>query len=66
MTVDDPNALTELAAVIGGEGGQGRLQLRLRVEGKEVEFDLPQGVNSTPRQRNTLMLLDGVREVTAL
>ncbi len=66
VTVDDPNALTELAAVIGGEGGQGRLQLRLRVEGKEVEFDLPQGVNSTPRQRNTLMLLDGVREVTAL
>jgi DNA polymerase-3 subunit alpha len=66
VTVDDPKALTELAALIGGEGGQGRLQLRLRVEGKEVEFDLPQGVNSTPRQRSTLMLLDGVREVTAL
>jgi DNA polymerase-3 subunit alpha len=66
VTVDDPEALTELAALIGSEGGQGRLQLRLQIDGKEVEFDLPQGVNSTPRQRSALMLLDGVREVSAL
>ncbi|MEJ2517252.1 MAG: DNA polymerase III subunit alpha, partial [Methyloceanibacter sp.] len=66
VTLDDPQALPLLAAQVGSEGGQGRFQLRLLVDGKEVEFDVPQGIDSTPRQRSALKLLDGVRDVSAL
>jgi DNA polymerase-3 subunit alpha len=66
VTLDDPQALPLLAAQVGSEGGQGRFQLRLLVDGKEVEFEVPQGIDSTPRQRSALKLLDGVRDVSAL
>ncbi len=66
VTVDDPQALSLLAAQIDAEGGQGRFRLRLLIDGKEVEFDLPQGIDSTPRQRSALKLLDGVLDVSAI
>ncbi|MEM7397381.1 MAG: DNA polymerase III subunit alpha [Pseudomonadota bacterium] len=66
VTVDDPQALAELAAQIGTEGGAGRFRLHLLLDGKEVAFEVPQGIDSTPRQRSALKLLDGVREVSAL
>ena len=65
VTVDDPQAISALAERIGG-GGQGTFRIVLRVDGKEVEFDLPQGIDSTPRQRNALKLVEGVREVSVL
>ncbi|ODR94352.1 DNA polymerase III subunit alpha [Methyloceanibacter stevinii] len=66
VTMDDPQALSLLAAQIDAEGGQGRFLLRLLIDGKEVEFDLPQGIDSTPRQRSALKLLDGVLDVSAI
>ena len=65
VTVDDPQAISALAERIGG-GGQGTFRIVLRVDGKEVEFDLPQGIDSTPRQRSALKLVEGVREVSVL
>ena len=65
VTVDDPQAISALAERIGG-GGQGTFRIVLRGDGKEVEFDLPQGIDSTPRQRNALKLVEGVREVSVL
>jgi len=66
ITVDDPQALSQLAAQIGSGGGQGTFRIVLWLDGKVVEFDLPRGIDSTPRQRSALKLLDGVRDVSAL
>ncbi|HML92237.1 DNA polymerase III subunit alpha [Methyloceanibacter sp.] len=66
VTVDDPQAISALAERIGGGGGQGTFRIVLQVDGKEVEFDLPQGIDSTPRQRSALKLVEGVREVSVL
>ena len=66
VTVDDPCALAQLAEQIGGKRGQGALRLVLCVDGKEVEFDLPQGIDSTPRQRSELKLVEGVAAISAL
>ena len=66
VVVDDPAALPQLAAQIGTTGGQGHFHLHLLVDGKEVTFNVPRGVDSTPRQRSALKQLDGVRDVSAL
>ena len=66
--VEDTRALAPLAAQIGGKGGDGQFRLVLRLEelSKEVEFDLPQGIDTTPRQRSALKLLEGVASISAL
>ena len=66
VILDDPHALTALAEHIGTKRGQGTFRIILRFDGKEVEFNLPQGVDSTPRQRSELKLVDGVAAVNAL
>ncbi len=66
VTVVDPQAISALAERIGGGGGQGTFRIVLQVDGKEVEFDLPQGIDPTPRQRSALKLVEGVREVSVL
>ena len=66
VILDDPHALTALAEQIGTKRGQGTFRIILRFDGKEVEFNLPQGVDSTPRQRSELKLVDGVAAVNAL
>jgi hypothetical protein len=40
--------------------------LRLEDLSSEVEFVLPQGIDSTPRQRSVLKLVEGVAQIRAL
>jgi len=65
--VEDVRALAPLAEQ-AGTGGQGQFHLVLRLEdlSSEVEFVLPQGIDSTPRQRSVLKLLEGVAQIRAL
>ena len=62
----DTRALSTLAEQVGGEGGQGQLRLVLRVDDREVEFDVSRGVDATPKQRSTLKLVEGIAAVSAL
>jgi DNA polymerase III subunit alpha len=66
--VEDPRALGPLAAQVGAQGGEGEFHLVLRLDelAKEVEFELPQGIDTTPRQRSELKLVEGVGSITAL
>ncbi len=66
--VEDPRALGALAERVGGKGGEGqfRLVLRLQELDKEIEFELPRGIDTTPRQRSELKLVDGVGSISAL
>lgn len=66
--VEDPRALGALAEHVGGKGGEGqfRLVLRLQELDKEVEFELPRGIDTTPRQRSELKLVEGVGSISAL
>jgi len=66
--VEDTRALAPLAEQVGGKGGDGPFRLVLRLDdlAKEVEFDLPQGVDTTPRQRSELKLVEGVASISAL
>jgi DNA polymerase III subunit alpha len=66
--VEDPRALGALAEHVGGKGGEGqfRLVLRLQELDKEVEFELPRGIDTTPRQRSELELVEGVGSISAL
>jgi DNA polymerase-3 subunit alpha len=65
--VEDVRALAPLAEQ-AGSGGQGQFHLVLRLEdlSSEVEFVLPQGIDSTPRQRSVLKLVEGVAQIRAL
>ncbi|HEY6669307.1 MAG TPA: OB-fold nucleic acid binding domain-containing protein, partial [Methyloceanibacter sp.] len=64
--VEDARALAALAEQVGGGGGQGQLRLVLRLEDREVEFVLPQGIDATPKQRSALKLVEGVAAISAL
>jgi DNA polymerase-3 subunit alpha len=66
--VEDPRALGPLAEQVGAKGGEGEFLLVLRLDelAKEVEFELPQGIDTTPRQRSELKLVEGVASITAL
>ena len=64
--VEDVRALAALAEQVGGGGGQGQLRLVLRLEDREVEFVLPQGIDATPKQRSALKLVEGVAAISAL
>ena len=66
--VEDPKALAPLAEQVGAEGGQGEFRLVVQLEGlaKEVEFEVPQGIDTTPRQRSELKLVEGVASISAL
>ena len=59
--VEDARALPALAEQVGGGGGQGQFRLVLRLEDREVEFVLPQGIDATPKQRSALKLRRGRR-----
>ncbi len=66
--VEDTRALAPLAEQVGGQGGEGAFHLVLRLDdlSKEVEFVLPQGIDTTPRQRSELKLVEGVASISAL
>jgi len=66
--VEDTRALAPLAKQVGDKGGDGPFHLVLRLDdlAKEVEFDLPQGIDTTPRQRSELKLVEGVASISAL
>jgi len=64
--LEDARALPALAEQVGGGGGQGQFRLVLRLEDREVEFVLPQGIDATPKQRSALKLVDGVAAISAL
>ncbi len=66
--VEDIRALKPLAEQVGPGGGQGQLRLVLRLDDlrSEVEFVLPQGIDSTPKQRSALKLVAGVAAISAL
>ena len=66
--VEDPKALAPLAEQLGAKGGEGQFRIVLRLEemAKEVEFELPQGIDTTPRQRSELKLVEGVGSISAL
>ncbi|MGH6736292.1 MAG: DNA polymerase III subunit alpha [Methyloceanibacter sp.] len=66
--IEDARALGPLATRVGAKGGEGQFRLVLRLEdlSKEVEFVLPQGIDTTPRQRSELKLVEGVASVSAL
>ena len=64
--VGDARALAALAEQVGGGGGQGQLRLVLRLEDREVEFVLPQGIDATPKQRSALKLVEGIAAISAL
>jgi DNA polymerase III subunit alpha len=40
--------------------------LRLDDLSSEVEFVMPQGIDSTPKQRSALKLVDGIAAISAL
>ena len=66
--VEDTKALAPLAEQLGAEGGQGKFRLVVHLEGlaKEVEFEVPQGIDTTPRQRSELKQVEGVASISAL
>jgi DNA polymerase-3 subunit alpha len=66
--VEDTRALAPLAEQVGAKGGEGQFRLVLRLDdlSKEVEFVLPQGIDTTPRQRSELKLVEGVASISAL
>jgi DNA polymerase III subunit alpha len=66
--VEDIRALKPLAEQVGPGGGQGQFRLVLRLDdlSSEVEFVLPQGIDSTPKQRSALKLVAGVAAISAL
>ncbi|MGH6865180.1 MAG: DNA polymerase III subunit alpha [Methyloceanibacter sp.] len=66
--VEDAKALAPLAERVGGRRGQGQFRLVLRLDDldKEVEFVLPQGIDTTPRQRSELKLVAGVGAISTL
>ncbi|MEZ5828221.1 MAG: DNA polymerase III subunit alpha [Hyphomicrobiales bacterium] len=66
--VEDTRALAPLAEQVGAKGGDGQFRLVLRLDelSKEVEFVLPQGVDTTPRQRSELKMVEGVASISAL
>ena len=66
--VEDIRALASLAEQVGPGGGQGQFRLVLRLDdlSREVEFVLPQGIDSTPKQRSALKLVTGVAAISAL
>ena len=66
--VRDPCALGPLAERVGAKGGEGAFRLVLHLEdmAKEVEFDVGRGIDSTPRQRSALKLVQGITAISAL
>jgi DNA polymerase III subunit alpha len=66
--VEDIRALKPLAEQVGPTGGQGQFRLVLRLDDlrSEVEFVMPQGIDSTPKQRSALKLVDGIAAISAL
>jgi DNA polymerase III subunit alpha len=66
--VEDPRAIAPLAEQVGARSGEGQFRLVLRLDdlSKEVEFVLPQGIDTTPRQRSELKLVEGVASISAL
>ncbi|MHA1133524.1 MAG: DNA polymerase III subunit alpha [Alphaproteobacteria bacterium] len=66
--VESPKALAPLAKQVGAQGGGGAFRLVLRLDelAKEVEFELPRGVDTTPRQRSELKMVEGVVSISAL
>ena len=66
--VENPKALAPLAKQVGAKGGGGEFRLVLRLDelAKEVEFELPRGVDTTPRQRSELKMVEGVAAIRAL
>ena len=66
--VEDIRALKPLAEQVGPAGGQGQFRLVLRLDdlSSEVEFVMPQGIDSTPKQRSALKLVDGIAAISAL
>jgi DNA polymerase III subunit alpha len=66
--VEDTRALAPLAEQVGAKGGEGQFRLVLRLDelAKEVEFELPRGIDTTPRQRSELKLVAGVASISAL
>jgi len=64
--VEDTRALAPLAEQVGSGGGQGQFRLVLRLDDREVEFVLPQGIDATPKQRSALKLVQGVAAISAL
>ncbi len=66
--VEDTKALAHLAEQVGATGGEGRFRLVLRLDelAKEVEFELPRGIDTTPRQRSALKMVAGVVSISAL
>jgi DNA polymerase III subunit alpha len=66
--VEDVRALAPLAEQVGTDGGQGQFRLVLCLDdlAQEVEFELPQGIDATPKQRSALKLVDGVAAISAL
>ncbi|MFD0987259.1 DNA polymerase III subunit alpha [Methyloligella solikamskensis] len=71
VVVDGPEALSALAEELSRQNGAGkrstlRVVVRLDDLGREVEFELGQGINATPKRKSALSILDGVTEVEAL
>jgi DNA polymerase-3 subunit alpha len=66
--VEDIRALASVAEQVGPGGGRGQFRLVLRLDdlSREVEFLLPQGIDSTPKQRSALKLVAGVAAISAL
>ena len=60
-----PEVSESLAEQVGQGSGQGQFRIVLRLDdiGREVEFVLPQGIDSTPKQRSALKLVGGVTAV---
>jgi DNA polymerase-3 subunit alpha len=66
--LSDARALKPLVEQVGQGSGQGQFRIVLRLDdiGREVEFVLPRGIDSTPKQRSALKLVGGVTAVNAL
>ncbi|ODA68497.1 DNA polymerase III subunit alpha [Methyloligella halotolerans] len=72
VVVDGAGGLSALAEELSqaqnGTGKRSTLRIVVRLDDldREVEFELGQGINATPRRKSALAIIDGVSEVEAL
>ncbi len=72
VVIDGPEGLSALAEELAqsqqGAGKRSTLRIVVRLEelDREVEFELDQAINATPRRKSALSILEGVADVEAL
>ncbi len=67
VVIDDIAALDDLAETLAKQGrGKIRILLQLADAGREVEFEMPGGFDTSPTQASALRLITGVKQVDSI